>query len=60
MPRCIVPGNCRVRRRNFRHFLVMLEPIEAKSVSYRGTAPEDKMPASIRFPVDFLGISGEL
>jgi hypothetical protein len=29
------------------------EPVEATSVSYRGTAPEDKMPASIRFPLDF-------
>jgi hypothetical protein len=31
-------------------FLVMLEPIEAKSVSYRGTAPRGKIRASIRFP----------
>jgi hypothetical protein len=31
------------------------EPVEAKSVSYRGTAPEDKMPASIRFPQSIFG-----
>jgi hypothetical protein len=32
-------------------FSCALEPVEAKSVSYRGTAPQDKMPASIRFPL---------
>jgi hypothetical protein len=38
-------------------FSSALEPVEAKSVSYRGTVPQDKMPASIRFPLDPLGIS---
>jgi hypothetical protein len=34
-------------------FPCALEPLEAKSVSYRGTAAEDKMPVSIRFPRAF-------
>jgi hypothetical protein len=42
------PKKCPPRRCNFRHFSAALEPIEATSVSYRGTVPQDKIPASIR------------
>jgi hypothetical protein len=32
-------------------FSCALEPVEAKSVSYRGTAPQGKIRVSIRFPL---------
>jgi hypothetical protein len=45
------PGKRRLIRGVFRHFLRTLEPLEAAGVFYRGTAREDKIPASIRhFP----------
>jgi hypothetical protein len=41
------------QRCNFRQFPVAAELIEATSVSYRGTARQDKIPASIRdFPLN--------
>jgi hypothetical protein len=37
------PGTCASFRCNFRHFIQVLEPVEATSVCYRGTAPPDKV-----------------
>jgi hypothetical protein len=49
--RGIVPGKCRGSRLQFSAFFGNVpEPLEAKSVSYRGTAQRDKMPVSIRSP----------
>jgi hypothetical protein len=42
------PRKRNVERGNFRQFFHVLEPIEAISVCYRGTAPPDKVRASIR------------
>jgi hypothetical protein len=48
----IVPRNMRLPPLQFSAFLAgAREPAEAVSVSYRGTAPADKMHASIRFPL---------
>jgi hypothetical protein len=47
----IVPKKIVSCGRKFRHFSKASEPVEATSVSYRGTAPADKMSISIRdFP----------
>jgi Protein of unknown function (DUF3096) len=50
IPRVIVPEKPGCRRRNFQHFLRRTEPIDATSVSYRGTVPQDKIAVSIRHP----------
>jgi hypothetical protein len=44
------PGKRRLIRGNFRQFLWAPELVAGTGVSYRGTPPQDKMPASIRFP----------
>jgi hypothetical protein len=45
------PGKYASFRCNFRHFMQALEPVEAKSVCYSGTATADRISASIRvFP----------
>jgi hypothetical protein len=49
--RGIVPGTSASFRCNFRQFSQALEPVEATSVCYRGTAAPDKVSASNRhFP----------
>jgi hypothetical protein len=45
-----IPGKRRLIRGNFRQILWAPEPLAATGVCYRGTLPQDKMPASIRFP----------
>jgi hypothetical protein len=42
------PKNRLFRSRNFRHFFKHREPVDPTSVFYRGTLPQDKIPASIR------------
>jgi Protein of unknown function (DUF3096) len=49
--RGIVPGTRPHHRCNFRHLYICTEPIAANGVSYRGTAHQDKIRASIRFPL---------
>jgi hypothetical protein len=52
-PAASFPEKCASQRCNFRHFTDASELIEATSVSYRGTARQDKIPASIRdFPLN--------
>jgi hypothetical protein len=49
--RRIVPQKRGLIRGNFQHFLRLREPVDATGVCYRGTARQDKMQVSIRFPL---------